>query len=85
MSRMSSNTFTQFTNSLTTTARHQARTFQQASTPKQLRTIAYLVFALLVVWFLGGWFWGMVVGKGGTVSGGGVGVGVVGDEGGLGL
>jgi hypothetical protein len=50
------NTFSQFTNSLVSTTRHQARTFSQQSSGKQIRTIGYIVLGVLVVWFLGKWW-----------------------------
>ncbi|GHJ90165.1 hypothetical protein NliqN6_6567 [Naganishia liquefaciens] len=74
------NTFTQFTNSLMTTTRHQARTFSAQSAPKQLRTIGYIVLALVLVYLFGGFVLGLVMGGG--KSEGGI---VVGDEAGVGL
>ncbi|KAI5449221.1 hypothetical protein NCC49_005200 [Naganishia albida] len=75
-----SNTFTQFTNSLLTTTRHQARTFSSQSAPKQLRTIGYVVLALVLVYLFGGFILGLFMGGGKGETGV-----VVGDEAGLGL
>lgn len=75
-----SNTFTQFTNSLMTTTRHQARTFSSQSAPKQLRTIGYVVLALVLVYLFGGFVLGLVMGGGKGEAGI-----VVGDEAGVGL
>lgn len=62
------NTFSQFYNSLASTAAHQTRTFSQQSPSKQIRTIGIVIGVLVLVWLFGGWILRHLFGSSSTPS-----------------